>query len=171
MSLLVGDTIAGTVVASSYANGNAEGCCGLEGLIHSFQGRTGPVHFRTTPTDRDNRGLVGLIMDGLGDGIKEAAICVGSEIDGYLRAGCYNSNDLDIQSNLTISAIGIARAVIAAINGDTDDLWLSYAKLLEVRTEIHVGIATTELDEANTFTGTGHSCREIVELRETCRRI
>src|SRR5882757_984092 len=65
----VAHAVAGTIVSRRTADCHAERCSGLQGLVERRHRLFGPVAFRTTPADRDDRRLVGRVVDRQGDGI------------------------------------------------------------------------------------------------------
>ncbi len=122
MRLAVRDTVGRAIVAGRDRDRDAESCGRLEHLVHRIHGLLSPLGLGGTPAYRDDRGLVGLVMDRLADRIDEAGIRVGREIDGKARARCGRGRDLDIENDLAIGTVRAARRlVLGLVDADGDD--------------------------------------------------
>ena len=73
------------------------------------------------PADGDDAGLVGGVVDGGADGVDEALVGVGGEVDDDLCAGSYGCGDFDVEHDFAVGAVGVGGRVFAAVDGDGDD--------------------------------------------------
>ncbi len=118
----VGDAVGGAVVAGGDGDGDAEGGGGLAGGVESGHGLGGPVGLGAAPTDGDDAGLVFGVVDGGGDGVDEALVGVGGEVDDDLGAGCDGCGDFDVEHDFAVGAVGVGGRVLAAVDGDSGDV-------------------------------------------------
>ncbi len=108
-------------------------------------------------------------MDGGGDGVDEALVGVGSEVDGDVGAGGDGSGDFDVEHDFTVGAIGRGGRVLATIDGDGDDGWGFETEGFEVGRDIGRPVATTEFDETDGLAGGRGVGGELVKLSDLRR--
>ena len=64
------------------------------------------------PTDGDDAGVVGGVVDGGGDGVDEALVGVGGEVDDDLGAGSDGGGDFDVEHDFAVGAVGVGGAFL-----------------------------------------------------------
>ena len=60
-------------------------------------------------------------MDGGGDGVDEALVGVGGEVDDDVGAGRDGGGDFDVEHDFAVGAVGVGGAVFASVDGDGGD--------------------------------------------------
>jgi hypothetical protein len=60
-------------------------------------------------------------VDGRGDGVNEALVGVGSEVDNDVGSGRDGGGDLDVEHDLAVGAVGVGGRVFAAVDEDRGD--------------------------------------------------
>ena len=130
-----------------------------------------PRVLRAAPADRDDRWLVGRVVDGLRDGVDEPLIGVGREVDDDLGARGDRAGHLDVEHHLAVGVLVGARAVGAAVDRDRGDRRRGDRQPLEVRGEVGLGEAAAELDDPDRLPGAVDAAREAVGLGDLHRRV
>ena len=147
--LAVSLPVGGAVVAGGYGDGDAESGGGLAGCVERVHGLVGPTGLGAAPADGDDAGFVGGVVDGSGDGVDEALVGVGGEVDDDLCAGRDGGGDFDVEHDLAVGAVGVGGCVLAAVYGDGGDGRDSLAEAFEVGGDVGGAVAAAELDDAD----------------------
>ncbi len=71
-----------------------------------------------------------------GDGVDEALVGIGGEVDDDVGAGCYGGGDLDVEHDLAVGAVGVGGGVLAAVDRDHGDFGGFLAERFEVGGEV-----------------------------------
>ena len=94
-------------------------------------------------------GLWGLVVRGLADGVDEALVGVGREVDGQRGVRRARTRHLNVQRHLSVGVRVLARRVNCAIHQDRDDLRWRESHGLEGGPGVGVGDAAAELDDGD----------------------
>src|SRR5713101_5241260 len=105
-------------------------------------------------------------MNGGGDGIVEALVGVGSEINGERRFGSDGTGYFDVQHNLAVGSTGIAgRLVMAVVNGDGYNFRRCHLQSgFEVALDVARPEAATQFDDGDALARAIRTCGEVIEL-------
>jgi hypothetical protein len=161
--LAVRDPVAAAVVTRRGEDTDSEQCGRLERLSHGCPRCARPLILRLAPADRDDAGLVGLVVDRGEDRVGETLVGVRCEVHGDPSAGSDRPDNLHIKHHFAVGTIRVAcRRVRGAIHPDGHDGRHGLPGLGEVLLEILLASATTELDDGNALTGSGR-LRKLVE--------
>ena len=167
----VGHAVGGAVVAAGYGDGDAEGGGCLAGLVHGGEGLLGPGGLGAAPGNGDDGGLAGGVVNGGGDGVEEALVGIGGEVDGDGGALGYGSGDFDVEEDFAVGAVGVtAWDVVGSVDRDGGDGGWSEAETVEVGLEIGSLVAAAEFDDADGLSGSADT-RELVSLRDLDRGV
>ena len=88
------------------------------GGIESGHGLRSPTGLGTAPTNGDDAGLVFGVVDCSADGVDEALVSVGSEVDNDVGSRGDTCSDFDVEHDLTVSAVGVGRSVLGSVDQD-----------------------------------------------------
>ncbi len=149
----VGFGVTAAVVARGDADGDAQGCGVDECLVQGGSGLGGPGVLALAPADAERCwGRSGVHCGG--DGVEEAAVGVGGEVDDDRRLGGQGAGDLDVEQHLTVGALRVlAGDVGRAVDADGADRRGSDAQAGEVGVEVGLGVAATQLDDGQRLPG------------------
>ncbi len=165
----VGDAVGGAVVAGGGEDGDAEGGGRLAGGVEGVGCLGRPGGFRATPADGDDGRVVRAVVDGGADGVDEALVGVGSEVDDDVCAGGDGCGDFDVEHDFAVGTIGSVGLVLALVDGNGRHLRFREAEALEVGGDVGCFEAAAQLDEADGLAGGGEASRKTVELRNLHR--
>src|SRR6202167_1009936 len=99
---VVGGTVGRAAISGSSEDGDAHGSGVLGGRAERIHRLLRPGAFRAAPTDGNDRGAVGRVMDGGGQRVEETLVSVGREINGNLRGGSYGADNFDIEFHFAV---------------------------------------------------------------------
>ncbi len=159
------------VVASGNGDGDAEGGSGLACSVERGHGLRGPTGLGAAPTDGDDAGLVGGVVDGGGDGVDEALVGVGAEVNGDFCAGGNGRGDFNVEHYFAVRALRVGGGVLAAVDEDRRDAGSGDADGLEVGGDVGRPIAAAELDDADGLAGSARVGGKLISLRYLRRRV
>src|SRR5882757_6665198 len=160
--LASGDAVGGAVVAGGGGDGDAEGGGGLAGGVESGHGLGGPGGFGGAPADGDDAGFVFGVVDGGGDGVDEALVGVGGEVDDDFSAGCYGGGDFDVEHDFAVGAVGVGGGVFCAVDRDCGYGGGFLAEGFEVGGEVGGLVASSQFDDADGLAGGGGVGGELI---------
>src|SRR5256884_251873 len=107
MKLAVIHAIACTVVARGSADRDSQGSRILACSIERHHGLLSPLIFRSSPADRDHRGIICGVMNRGGEGIEKTSVGVRCEIHRDTRALRHGARDLNVERYLPVRLVGI----------------------------------------------------------------
>jgi len=167
----VGGAVAAAAIACCDADGDAQ-CGGVdERLVQGGPRLAGPLVFALPPADAQSRGGGGG-MDGGGDGVEEAAVGVGGEVDDDRRLGGQCTGDFDVEQHLPVGALRVLTGDVArSVDADCPNGRGGKAQTGEVGVEIGLGVAAAELDDRHALAGAVGPGREVVGLAELQRGV
>ena len=169
--LAVGDAVGRTVVT----RGNRHGDTGRGGLrqhlLHLSPGLLSPGVLGAAPADRDHARLVGGVVHRGRDGVDEALVGIGREVDDELRPRRDGAGYLDVEHHLAILVRIRTRGVRAAIDADRGHTRRGQPEAREVGVQIALAEPATELDEPHRLARAGHSGGKAVSRRDLERRV
>ena len=131
------------------------------------------LDFGRAPADGDDAGFVFGVVDGGADGVDEALVGVGGEVDDDVGAGSDGGGDFNVEHDFAVGAVGVGGAVLAAVDEDCGDCWGLLAEGFEVGGEVGGLVAAAQLDDADGLACGGCVGWELVELLRPaagCRR-
>ena len=112
----VADSVAGPVVAGGGADRDPQRGGVLRGRIESRHSLRRPGGFGAAPADRNDRRLVGGVVNRRGQRVLKSLRGVGREIDHDLRPRRHRSHHFDIQQHFAIRAVRIGRLIFSFID-------------------------------------------------------
>ena len=105
-------------------------------------------------------------MNGGGNGIVEALVGVGGEINGERRFGRDGTGDFDVQHNLAIRSTGIPGGfVMAVVDGDGYNFRRGHLQSgFEVAFDVARAESSAQFDDGNALARAIRTCGEVIEL-------
>ena len=94
--------------------------------------------------------------------MEESQISVRSEIDPDIRTWRDSACYLDVESDLTIRAIGPGRSVLPSVNQNRLNMGLTDLQSSKIRIKIRFSVAATQLNEGNCLALAVKFRREII---------
>ena len=110
-------------------------------------------------------------MHSAADGIDEALVGIGREVDNDLCPRRDGSGDLDIEHDLAIRAVGVARRVLALVDGYSSHLGRFLTQSFEVGGKIRGAIAAAQLDDADGLASSRRTLGKLVKLAHLNRGV
>ena len=170
MAGAIAHAVAGAAVARRGADRDAQSHRGLQRVVQRAEGLRRPTGFGRAPADRQHRGLVRLVVQGLADGIGKAGLGVGREVHGQRRGRGQGAGNLDVQRHLAVGAVGVApRVGLGTIDRHGHHLGRRHPQLREIGREVGRQIAAAQLDQADALP-LAVAGRKAVELPQLQRR-
>jgi hypothetical protein len=166
----VADAVIRPIVTRCHANRYPHrGSC-LERLVERRHRLRGPIRFGSAPADRNDRWLVGRVVDCRGDCIEEAGIGVRREIDDDLGSRRDCPGNLDVQHDLAVRPVaGARRMVLSVVHRRSEHRRLAYIQPGEIPLQVGCAVAAAELDDGDALALPG-SGGEAVQGSELGRR-
>ena len=128
-----------------------------------------PLHFRCAPADRDDRRSVSGVEHRGRDRIDEALIGIGCKVDRDSGCGGDRTDNLNVQHDLGVSALGASWSIAAMVHRDRHHPRRRHAEALEVRLQVGGTKATAQLDDPDTLALASHARRKVVQLSDLDR--
>src|SRR5580698_6513982 len=142
--------VARPTISRGYADRDTESGGRLKRIVHRRHRLVGPGRLGTTPTYREDRRLVGRIVDRRGDRVQKTGIRVGSEIDRNVRLGRDRTDDFDIEHHFPIRPVRVpGGCILAPIDGDCRDGRCGNLELREVGLQVRRCETTAKLDDSH----------------------
>ena len=164
MGAAVGDAVGCEAVAGGDEDRDAQGAGVLDCTVQRSDGLSSVTGFWTPPRDRNHGRVIGGVVRRLADGVREALVGVGSEVDDDVGTGCVAAGNLNVERHLAVGvAAGTVGRAVDAYGGDCGSGQAHGGKGLGV---VSVVIAAAELDERDVVTGAVNARREVVEWAE-----
>ncbi len=157
--------VGSTVVPCRNAHRDAQQSRRLEHLIElRLEAAVGDL-FRTTPTDRDDRGVVRRVVHRLGDRVEEAfrRSRIGCEIDHDRCAGRNGSGDLDVERDLDVVTAGVRRSVRRSVDRHGNHGRRRNAEPLKIGLQILRTIPAAQLDDSDRLARSVRAGRKVVD--------
>ena len=171
VDVIAGSSVARTVVARGDGDRDAERGCGLACGVECGHRLRGPAGFRPAPADRNHARIVGRVVHRAADGIDEALVGIGCEVDNDLCPRGDGSRDFDIEHDLAIRAVRVAGRVLALVHRDSSYRGRRLAQSFEVGGEVRGAIAATQLDDADGLAGGRRTLGKLVKLAHLNRGV
>ena len=93
-----------TIVSRSGADGDPSSSCLAKQVVQSMQSCPLPQILGCAPADRENRGMVSLVMDGPVEGVYPPVLVIRSKVGHNECARCQSSGQLNIECDFRIVA-------------------------------------------------------------------
>src|SRR6266513_500231 len=172
MKLAVIHAIACTVVARGSADRDSQGSRILACSIERHHGLLSPLIFRSSPADRDHRGIICGVMNRGGEGIEKTLVGVRCEIHRDTRARRHGARDLNVERYLPVRLVGITCwRIHPAIHRHGTHLRYRDAKAGKESVQIVGVVPAAKLENADTLARTLSTGGKILDLRNLRRCI
>src|SRR5208282_1043374 len=116
------DSIRRTIVTGGDADGYTHSRGRLKGFVEVGERLRCPLRLGSAPAYGNDRGLIGAVVYGGGDGVKKTLICVRGKIDDDFRSRSDRAGHFDVEHHFPVRAVRSAGAIRASIDRHGDDL-------------------------------------------------
>ncbi len=169
--LPVGDAVAAAVVAGRHCGGDTQRGRVGEGLVECGACLGGPLVLRLAPADADH-GRGGCRVGCRRDGVEEAGVGVGCEVDEDVGSRGERARHFDVEHHLAVCSVGVgARLVGRSVDTHGRDRRPGDPEAREVGVEVALLVTAAQFDDRDGLPAAVRSGRELVHPPQFERRI